>query len=117
MMTNDKIREALAMSTTRRTFLRQQVGEINREIVSLTAHMKTLTEFLQAGRAYELTISDHATVRYVERHLGFNPAELAALVQEKVEPAAGLLGDGIYPLTDGLVAVVRNRTVLTIKPA
>lgn len=116
MQTNDSIREALARTKTELTAARQLGGEIGRNVSRLADHAKALTECLKTGKPYELTITDHAMVRYVERHLGFNPQELVALVRQKIEPSAALLGDGSYPLTAELVAVVRNKTVITIKP-
>lgn len=69
-----------------------------------------------------LTISDHAQLRYAERVLGLDLAELCAELNGQVAALALALGDGKYPVkcANGQVvaqAVVQNKTVVTILPA
>lgn len=116
MKTNDSIREELAKAKAELAAAKDRASTANADICRINAIILNLTKWIQAGRPCELDITEHATVRYAERHLGFDPTELAALVRAKIEPAYALLGDGSYPLTDELVAVVRNKTVITIKP-
>lgn len=117
MKTGDSIRVAVAETRILLAAARKQQQEAGREIARLATHVYGLEKDLKAGKPYELSITDHAIVRYVERHLGFDVQEFVALVQSKLIPMAAVLGDGDFPLTDALVAVVRNKTVVTIKPA
>lgn len=117
MKTSDSIREAMAQTRALLTAAKKQEQDTSREIARLKEHVKGLERDLAAEKPYELNITDHAIVRYVERHLGFDVQEFMALCRSKLIPAAAVLGDGDFRITDELVAVVRNRTVITIKPA
>ena len=66
----------------------------------------------------EIRVSDHALLRYLERNLGLNFSETKKkILTQKLTLAIEKLGDGEFPLMDGtqMVAVVRNRTIVTIK--
>ena len=66
----------------------------------------------------EIRVSDHALLRYLERNLGLNFSETKKrILTPKLTTAIEKLGDGEFPLMDGtqMVAVVRNRTIVTIK--
>lgn len=117
MTTSYLLNEVADQAKARVQEARAKAKEAQREAYRLEVHWRRLVDDLKKGKEYELVITDHAIVRYVERHLGFDVQEFVALVQKKLVPAAAVLGDGDFPLTDGLVAVVRNKTVITIKPA
>lgn len=117
MTTSYLLNEVADQAKARVQEARAKAKEAQREAYRLEVHWRRLVDDLKKGKEYELVITDHAIVRYVERHLGFDVQEFVALMQKKLVPAAAVLGDGDFPLTDGLVAVVRNKTVITIKPA
>lgn len=62
-----------------------------------------------------ILITDHAFVRYLERALGLPVEQLKRqmLNKETLQQMAAL-GDGEYPIGEGLRAVVRAQRVVTI---
>jgi hypothetical protein len=92
-------------------------ADAQREISRLSAEARRLDGAIEAGECIDLAVSEHALLRYAERVLGLDTSEVVRAIEHAVAPAATILGDGTYPLTPGLVAVVKGRTVVTIKPA
>lgn len=87
----------------------------SQELNDAETELKRVNEQMRAAeRTFQ--VSEHAVLRYVERVLQVQvatiPSTIAAAIQNKVEQ----LGDGRYPVVDGFVAVVRNKTVVTIEP-
>jgi predicted nucleic acid-binding Zn-ribbon protein len=69
----------------------------------------------EAERSFHVT--EHALLRYAERALGFDAKALTETITAEVEPLVQKLGDGKYPLKDGLLAVVKGKAVITVEPA
>lgn len=66
-----------------------------------------------------LRVSDHAYLRYAERVLGFDRQQAHAAIVQLVGGAVELCADCRVPFKIGgedFVAVVKNRTLLTIVP-
>lgn len=97
--------------------LRERLRTLRTEQTERAAEIARLEDTLKHNRKAELGITDHAQVRYVERVLGYDPKAFADLVATQVAMPAFLLGNGKYPLCPGFVAVVHNRTVVTVEPA
>lgn len=60
------------------------------------------------------TVSEHAVLRYAERALGLDPAQIAQYLGEQVGPLAERLGNGRFPIGSCLVGVVENNTLVTV---
>jgi hypothetical protein len=63
-------------------------------------------------------VTDHAIVRYLERVEGRDIETIKKTITAEAEKAYPTLGDGEYPIKPGCrcTAVVRNSTVVTIRP-
>ena len=60
-------------------------------------------------------VTDHAVIRYIERVMGIDVAELRRRIAGgTVTKCAGVIGDGRYPVEPGVKAVVRGGKVVTI---
>ena len=67
----------------------------------------------------EISISDHAIVRYMERVYGLNIDDLKAeMITPQIMVSIGALGDGRYPVGNGNAAqchaIVVNNTVVSV---
>lgn len=60
-------------------------------------------------------ITDHAIVRYLERHKGIDMNAIRSeILTETTTAYIQQLGDGKYPIGDGRRLVVKNKTVVTV---
>jgi hypothetical protein len=66
-------------------------------------------------RSMAVRVSDHALLRYAERVLGWDSQEAEADIVKAIGSGAAVLGDGTFPFR-GMLAVVKNYTVLSIIP-
>ncbi len=63
----------------------------------------------------EITVTDHAIIRYMERVLGLTMEDLKKdIVSEKLKAMAGKMQSGNFTI-DGKELVMRNRAIVTIK--
>ncbi len=65
----------------------------------------------------KIKVSDHAIIRYFERVLGLDLAEIRdELSSDKINCMYSTLGDGKYPLEqgNGVRAVIVNNTVVSV---
>lgn len=64
-----------------------------------------------------LKVSDHAVVRYMERVMGLDLADIRKkLASKEIQTAHKNLGDGRFPIEDGngMRAVVKHNVVITV---
>lgn len=62
----------------------------------------------------DLTVSEHAILRYIERIEVCNPAEVKdKIITDKLKEMVDTLGDGVYPLENCKVKV-RSKTIVTV---
>ena len=61
-----------------------------------------------------LRVTEHASIRYIERGLGVDMDELKSEILSKLGHPPNLL-DGKFPMGEGLVAVVRKNRIVTIQ--
>ncbi len=115
--TQDPIRAQLADANRRLTEAKTKQNSAQDEVRVCIAEIRRVTDALAHGGRYELKVSEHALLRYAERVMGFDTNDVLRLVRDRVEPTAYLLGDGKFPIVPGFLAVVKNRTVVTIEPA
>lgn len=105
----DKAKQEMAHAKARQ---RQASSDVN---VCLD-RVKRIEDALKNGIKFELSVSEHAKLRYAERVLGFDAMELIETIRNRVEPLAYLLGNCKVPIGNGHVAVVHDRIVVTIEP-
>jgi hypothetical protein len=106
----DDNRLAIALAKAR-------VLEGQREVSRLLIDCSRIEAAIKRSDVVEISVSEHALLRYAERALGFNPKEVADVVRERVEPFVRAFGDGKYPVAPGLLAIVVKRVVVSIVPA
>ncbi|TQV82837.1 hypothetical protein [Aliikangiella coralliicola] len=60
-------------------------------------------------------ITDHAVLRYLERVKGLDVAEIKKqILDENMEMIIEKMGNGKYPVCNGVKAVVKDKTVVTV---
>lgn len=94
-----------------------QIALLQKELNLKTKTYDQLSEKLkELDNSDNITISDHAIVRYFERVKGDNMDEIRnkILPPEVVAMIKTLGGNGTYP-NDGFSIVVKNHNVITIK--
>lgn len=65
----------------------------------------------------DLTVTDHAVIRYIERVLGIDCAVIRErIAHDRLRQAHAVLGDGSYGVGSGHEAVVRDSRVVTVRP-
>ncbi|MFA6904409.1 MAG: hypothetical protein WC236_15145 [Gallionellaceae bacterium] len=81
--------------------LSNKIGAINKEIAALSPT--------------EIIISEHALLRYLERAMGFDLAEISkSILSEANKTAIKKMGSGVYPVA-GLQMVVKDNVLVTVK--
>jgi hypothetical protein len=88
------------------------------EITEIRAQVVSTEQEIEELQAAAPIVSEHATLRYLERVKGVDLnainkeiLELGSLTNEKTKA----FKDGTFNIGNGFVAVVKNRTIVTIK--
>lgn len=92
-----------------RASLETRRAELQREATILDLQLRDVDAKL-ARATPSLRVSEHALLRYLERRFDLALDALRDGILSKVIDL-----DGKYPLGDGLRAVVRNKTVVTVE--
>ena len=89
---------------------REKLKETN-ETIKLDKQRGELRKILnQVSKG--VAMSDHALVRYAERALKINLEEIRKDIIDQVSKM--MLTDGRYPLGNGLFAIIRKKTIVTV---
>jgi predicted nuclease with TOPRIM domain len=112
----------------KQTYLNKLNGEIeakktekshlDKELNVLIGKQKALNEEIKKlqENSGELIISEHAIIRYIERVIGININDIKeAIYSETLINQVSILGNGNYPIGNGVKAVVKNNVVVTIE--
>jgi len=96
---------------------RDVMSQANREYSLSDKELKRVTtrikDFEQSIK--DMTVTDHAMVRYFERVLGIDIEEVKKqILTENVVTMARSLGNGKYPIENGCRVIVQNNSVVTI---
>jgi len=95
------LREAVKVAREELSRVANRVAKLNQDIESLTDK--------------EITISEHAILRYIERTGEIDTDHIRArILPEQVKHQAQVLGDGNYPIGEGCRIVVKGNTVVTV---
>ncbi len=111
------VRDLLAEANRKLTEAKTRQTAAQQEVRDAISVVKNISDTLKNGGKFELSVSEHAMLRYAERVLGFDTSEVLRAVENKVAPAAYLLGDCSVPIAPGFLAVVKNRVVVSVVPA
>ncbi len=119
------------MSTTIQPTLKQlntKKMQLQQELDELVAQSKTLSNKQKAKReeiltvdaqivraTLNVTVSEHAILRYVERVLNIDiEAIKAKILQPQIKEQIQTLGNGTYPVNGEFKVRVRNNVIVTI---
>jgi multidrug efflux pump subunit AcrA (membrane-fusion protein) len=95
--------------------LRDEQRGLSVRATALVAKLKDVDAQLEAA-SQELTVSEHALLRFVERTMDVDLLRIAKEIADKVRPIVDKIGDGDIPIGDGLRAIVRNKCVVSVVP-
>ena len=66
-------------------------------------------------KAKEVVITEHAILRYVERAMGLDVEQIKdKILTEATRKAIEAMGNGKYPIDEGLKAIVKDNTIITV---
>jgi len=104
-----KIEGEISALETQRRNLDKEVNQKKSIKQSLQAQIKNLES------SDKLIVSEHATLRYIERVMGIDIEKLNnKILTDSVSTAYSSMGNGSYPIEGGHV-VVKNGKIVTIK--
>ena len=113
--------EKLSILKRRKTALEASLKDVRKRLHFARSEEQSLMDRIdtinyQIGQCKaELTISDHAIVRYIERVMNIDINQTREEIKSKVQPLSQQLGDGKYPLINNTQAVVKDNIVVTIE--
>lgn len=120
-MNNIKKRETIKSLNTRFSkleseilLLRSEVTEANKKLHKKNNQLKEISEKIER---YNLNpeVSEHAVLRYLERKFNLDMNDIKKqIMNDKLEKVIKTIGDGKYPIGDGMTAIVTNKTVVTV---
>lgn len=88
----------------------QRYNQIKTEI------LETQTKIKELSRNNQLIVSEHATIRVLERMFEINLSEINQQIINELLPVYTKVGDGTIPVECiGLRAVIKNGVVVTVK--
>jgi chromosome segregation ATPase len=112
----------------KQTYLNKLNGEIeakkteksslDKELNALISKQKALNEEIKklSENNGELIVTEHAIIRYIERVIGIDLNEIKKVIcNEKLINQVSALGNGSYPIDNGVKAVVKNNVIVTIE--
>jgi len=97
------------------TILNDQINKMIGSKNSLKSKLESICHKIEKMSDKEIIVSEHAIIRYMERAMGLNMDEITKQILTPQNKAAiKNMGDGKYPIAEGLKAVVKNNTVLSV---
>lgn len=107
---------------TKRTFLSARVADMARDpdrdqtqYLSACDELAAVNQTIQARTANRLVVTEHALLRYLQRVEGIDlEAVCQAIATPELEHAVATLGNGKYPIGNGVRVTVIDRKVVTV---
>jgi len=99
-------KEAIRNANVQITYLQEHAGKLQRELKDLNN-----------AASKEPRVSDHALLRYCERVMGANLAEIRHALLIQTADKIGVLGSGSFPISTPYgkaTAIVRESTIVTV---
>lgn len=95
--------------------LTTKATELTMKASDMRAEAKKLQAKIDNAGQKEIVVSEHAMLRFLERAMGVDLDELSRRVlDDDTRALIDELGDGKYPIDEGLRAIVRNRVVVSV---
>jgi chromosome segregation ATPase len=108
----DKIDETQSSINSVNQAIIANKDEKNRLIIKVNELKSALNDFKLENQ--ELTVSDHAVLRFIERYTDINIEDLKkSILTDSNKKMIGAIGDGKYPI-NGFTATVKNNIIVTI---
>ena len=88
--------------------LQEQQNKIHRQYDAVTKQIENITK--------NFTVTEHALLRYIEKtyNIDLNETSKTILESESLK-RYDTIGNGEYPINNGLKAVVKDKIIITIK--
>ena len=114
----DKFKELKAQASKEEAKLETAEKELKKSQQQVDYHTKQLDWIAkQLAENLEVTLSDHALVRYVERRNLFDIDKIKSeIMTTSIKKQIETIGRGKIPLGDDLIMVVKNNVVVSIIP-
>ncbi len=99
--------------------IHRSIDERNKRAAELRLRLRDVDKEISDIRKSQedIVVTDHAFLRYLERAMGIEVDELKEqMVPDNVEITMKRMGSGKYPLGNGLHAVVKGNTIVTVVP-
>lgn len=109
-----KLESYLSILKGQQNALKAQISDLNRQLTEKEKSIAATTASIKALAPSELEVTDHALLRYLERHEDIDLDEIREMIIGDLSESVGFFGNGTFPI-NGLQAVVRNNKVITIK--
>lgn len=94
---------------------KERLRNANRAYEETKRQKESIVHQIAALLESKLVITEHALLRLCERKFEMPIDKMEVSLREKLEPLSKKMGDGNYPIGDGLFAVIKGNTVITIK--
>lgn len=90
-------------------------NELNSRCSKLQNMIKVLEASIEKLTDKELIVSEHAIIRFMQYAMGLDIKQIENRILEKnLEATVNVTGDGKYPICEGLTAVVKKGSIVTI---
>ena len=86
-------------------------GKVTKQLVKLEKDRSKLRADLEK-MTKGITMSDHALIRYIERAMNIDMEKVRGGIVDNVSKL--ILTDGRYPIGEGIFAIVRDKTIVTV---
>jgi len=101
--------------TAQRDDIKKRIKYDNSQVDSLNSRISSIKNQLN-GNTKELTVSDHAMLRFLERVTDMDIDTMRRTIIGELKGTTQALGDGLYPLSPEFAAKVTGNVVVTIVP-
>lgn len=89
--------------------------EVSNTINHISNLLKNLDKQIEELTDKELVVSEHAILRYLERKYSLDLEVIRKeIATDSVKDQHSMLGSGKYPIGDGMKAVIKDNTVVSV---
>lgn len=100
-----------------RSKLLEQKKTLSREMSAIDHQIRDIDEEIDSLTIKEPVITEHALLRYIAAVADLDLEEVKeTLLNDKVKDQIHALKSGKFPIGDGMRAVVKNNTIVTVLP-
>jgi hypothetical protein len=86
-----------------------------RKYKAMADQLQRINQQISNLQAKQITMSEHALLRYVQYAIGIDlDAICASVMTPELKKQIETLGDGVYPIGGGFRARVLNKTIVTV---